>query len=79
MTQQPFAFFYEYTDIQRPSAGLYTQREEGFAVQAESGAVSRENGLYTVRLTGREGSESLTLPLAASADGGRGNGWTCPS
>lgn len=61
VTQQPFAFFYEYTDIQRPSAGLYTQREEGFAVQAESGAVSRENGLYTVRLTGREGSESLTL------------------
>ena len=61
VTQQPFAFFYEYTDIQRPSAGLYTQREEGFAVQAESGAVSRENGLYTVRLTGREGSASLTL------------------
>lgn len=67
VTQEPFSFFYEYTEIQRPSAGLYTQRAEGFTVETEQGTVSRENGLYTVRLTGREGSEGITLhwPLQA--------------
>lgn len=67
VTQEPFSFFYEYTEIQRPSAGLYTQRADGFTVQTEQGTVSRENGLYTVRLTGREGREEINLrwPLQA--------------
>ena len=67
VTQEPFSFFYEYTEIQRPSAGLYTQRADGFTVQTEQETVSRENGLYTVRLTGREGREEINLrwPLQA--------------
>ena len=67
VTQEPFSFFYEYTEIQRPSAGLYTQRADGFTVQTEQGTVSRENSLYTVRLTGREGREEINLrwPLQA--------------
>ena len=67
VTQEPFSFFYEYTEIQRPSAGLYTQRADGFTVQTEQGTVSRENDLYTVRLTGREGREEINLrwPLQA--------------
>lgn len=67
VTQEPFSFFYEYTEIQRPSAGLYTQRADGFTVQTEQETVSRENGLYTVRLTGREDREEINLrwPLQA--------------
>ncbi len=61
VAQEPFSFFYEYTEIQRPSAGLYTQRADGFIVETEQGTVSRENGLYTVRLTGRVGNEGITL------------------
>ena len=64
VTQEPFSFFYEYTEIQRPSAGLYTQRADGFIVETEQGTVSRENGLYTVRLTGRVGNEGITLDLS---------------
>ena len=67
VAQEPFSLFYEYTEIQRPSAGLYTQRADGFIVETEQGTVSRENGLYTVRLTGRAGNEGITLhwPLQA--------------
>ena len=67
VTQEPFSFFYEYTEIQRPSAGLYTQLADGFIVETEQGTVSRENGLYSVRLTGRVGNEGITLhwPLQA--------------
>ena len=86
VTQEPFSFFYEYTEIQRPSAGLYTQLADGFIVETEQGTVSRENGLYTARLTGRVGNEGITLhwPLQAvegaetldsvPTDGGRASG-----
>lgn len=72
VTQQPFGFSYEYTDVERPDFGYYTQHTDGMTLTLPMGGgeISEKNGLTTVSLTGDgEAVCRLSWPAAALGDG----------
>ncbi|MDY3816626.1 MAG: hypothetical protein SOZ54_07345 [Candidatus Limiplasma sp.] len=70
VTRQPFGFQWEYTCIQRPGMGYYTQHTDGAALQTDRGGVTRSGSLQTVSIP-QKGTSTLTLtvPLEALPQG----------
>lgn len=75
VTQQPFAFAWNHTVIERPGMGLYTQRTPGAAIAAdEAQTATALSGLPMLTFTGGGSAQpgrtvTITLPVTHSADG----------
>ena len=70
VTQEPFAFEWEYTCILQPSVSCYTQHTGGAALSARKGSIRQNGSLSTALLTaGEDDSLTLSLPLSALPQG----------